>query len=120
MDIIPDSSSYLPKDSQTLTTIIDCQEYYLLKDSAIYKIFVGKNNAEIWIKNKNYFYSFNQNDLSILIRDQINSIDEAYDFIIHLFDLNQVYIKSISFHQEMKLVLIRLMLQLKICIKILM
>ena len=105
MDIIPDSSSYLPKDSQTLTTIIDCQEYYLLKDSAIFKIFVGKNNAEILIKNKNYFYSFNQNDLSILIRDQINTIDEAYDFIINLFDLNRVYIKSISFHQEMKLVL---------------
>lgn len=105
MDIFPDSSSYLPKDSQVLTTIIDCQEYYLLKDNAIYKLIIGKNNAEIFIKNKNYIFSFNQNDLSILIRAQINTIDEAYDYIINIFDLNQVYIKSILIHQEMKLVL---------------
>ena len=59
MDIFPDSSSYLPKDSQVLTTIIDCQEYYLLKDNAIYKLIIGKNNAEIFIKNKNYIFFSN-------------------------------------------------------------
>ena len=105
MDITPDSSSYLPKDSQILSTILDCQEYYLLKDNSIYKLIVAKNNTEVFIKNKNYFFSFNQNDLSILVRAQLNSIDEAYNFIINLFDLNQVNILSISVHKEMKLLL---------------
>ena len=105
MDITPDSSSYLPKDSQILSTILDCQEYYLLKDNSIYKLAVAKNNTEVFIKNKNYFFSFNQNDLSILVRAQLNSIDEAYNFIINLFDLNQVNILSISVHKEMKLLL---------------
>ena len=104
-DIAPDSSSYLPKDSPTLSTIIDCQEYYLLNNNCVYKIIIGKNNTEVFIKNKNYFFSFNQKDLSILIRTQLNTIDEAYDFIINLFDLNKVHILSITLHKEMKLLL---------------
>ena len=44
MDTSPISSSYLPTNSQTLSVLIDTQEYFLINDNIIYKIIIGKNS----------------------------------------------------------------------------
>ena len=105
MDEAPNSSSYLPTNSQTLSLLIDTQEYFLVNDDIIYKIVIGKNNFEIFIKNKNYMFTFNENDLSILTKEKFNSIDEAYDFIIDLFEENKVIISNITIKKEIKLIM---------------
>ena len=105
MDEAPNSSSYLPTNSQTLSLLIDSQEYFLVNDDIIYKIVIGKNNFEIFIKNKNYMFTFNENDLSILTKKKFISIDEAYDFIIDLFEENKVSISNITIKKEIKLIM---------------
>ena len=105
MDIVPNSSSYLPTNSQTLSLLIESQEYFLIYENIIYKIVIGKNTNEIFIKNKNYIFTFNENDLSILTNTRFNSIDEAYDFINILFEENRVIIKSIAINKEIKLLI---------------
>ena len=105
MDTSPISSSYLPTNSQTLSLLIDTQEYFLINDNIIYKIIIGKNSNEIFIKNKNYMFTFNENDLTILTHIKFNSIDEAYDFLIDLFEENRVKIQNIIIKKEMKLII---------------
>ena len=105
MEIIPNSSSYLPNNSQSLTSIVDCQEYYLINENVVYKIIIGRNIYELFIKCKNYLFIFNQNDLSILSKIKFNSINEAYEFIRNIFEENQVFIKTININKEMKLIL---------------
>ena len=105
MDIAPNSSSYLPTNSQTLSILLDTQEFFLINEDIIYKIVIGKNAFEIFIKNKNYMFTFNENDLSILAKIKFNSIDEAYDYITNLFEENKATIKNISLNKEMKLVI---------------
>ena len=105
MDILPNSSSYLPSNSQTLSILIDTQEYFLINENIIYKLVIGKNSFEIFIKNRNYMFTFNENDLSILAKQKFNSIDEAYDFINFLFEENKAFITSIILNKEMKLLI---------------
>ena len=105
MDILPNSSSYLPSNSQTLSILIDTQEYFLINENIIYKLVIGKNGFEIFIKNRNYMFNFNENDLSILAKQKFNSIDEAYDFINYLFEENKACITSIVLNKEMKLLI---------------
>ena len=105
MDTAPISSSFLPTNSQTLSVLIDTQEYFLINDNIIYKIIIGKNSNEIFIKNKNYMFTFNENDLTILTHIKFNSIDEAYDFLIDLFEENRVIIQNIIIKKEMKLII---------------
>ena len=47
----------------------------------------------------------NENDLSILAKTKFNSIDEAYDFIVNLFEENRAFITGISLNKEMKLLI---------------
>ena len=105
MNVAPNSSSYLPTNSQTLSILIDCQEYFLINENIIYKFLVAKNPFEIFIKNRNYMFTFNENDLSILSGIKFSSIDEAYDFLTNLFEENKVLIKTIVLYKEIKLII---------------
>ena len=117
-NVVPISSSYLPTNSQTLSVLIDTQEYFLINDNIIYKIIIGKNSNEIFIKNKNYMLTFNENDLSILTKIKFTSIDEAYDYLIDLFEENKVIIQTIIIKKEMKLIIkIELEKEIKITLK---
>ena len=72
------------------------EEYYLTKDNTIYKVIVGKLNNTIIINCKRYETTFKNNELSILTKQELNSIDEEYEFIINLFEDNKVSIKEIK------------------------
>ena len=102
MEETQDKNNY---NSESFEDIIDFQEYYLLKDYTINKIIIGKNKNEIFIKCKNYIISFNQIELSTLINIQINSLDDAFKFIINIFEDNNVNISKIIKNEEIKLIM---------------
>ena len=78
------------------------QEYFLIKESVIYKIIIEKFEDNIIMKCKNYMTTFNLNDL--LIKEMtFNSIDEIYECITNIFDENKVEIKNIIKKKEIKL-----------------
>ena len=84
-------------------TDIEYEEYYLNKSNIIYKIIVGKNKNNIFIKNKKYLLDFNNKELSLLINTTFNTMDIAYEYIINLFEENNVFIEKIIKNKEMKL-----------------
>ena len=81
------------------------KEYYLIKDNIVYKIIIGKTENEVFIQSKNYIISFNHNDFSILIKKRLNSINEAYIFILNIFEKNEVRIKNISLNESMIIII---------------
>ena len=85
--------------------IIDCQEYFLLKDNIINKIIIGEIKNEIFIKCRNYFISFNLIELLMLIKIKFNSLNKAYFFIINLFEYNKVTISKIIENEEIQLIM---------------
>ena len=84
--------------------LIEFEEYYLIKDNNAYKIIVEKRSNEIIFKCKNYETKLYNNDLSVIIKSKFNSIDEAYDYIINLFNENKAKIKYILIKKEIKLI----------------
>ena len=85
--------------------IFDYEEYYLIKEKVGYKFIVGKRSNDIIIKCKNYELTFNNKDLSILTKSIINTIDDAYLFIINIFEENEVIIKDIFINKTITLLL---------------
>ena len=85
--------------------ILKYDEFYLIKENNAYKIIIEELNNEILIKYKNYEIKLNNNDLSILSKSIINTIDEAYQYTINLFEYNKVIIKEIIINKSIKLYL---------------
>ena len=88
-------NSSLFRKTNIFEGIIDYQEYFILKDNIINKIIIGKNKNEIFIKCKLYIISFNHNELSKLVNSEINSLDDAFIFIMNIFEDNKVKIIKI-------------------------
>ena len=81
---------------------IEYEEYFLFKDNIIYKIVISKIEGMINIKCKNYFTNLCLNDL--LIDDiELDSIDDAYEYLINIFEENNVTINNIEINKQMKL-----------------
>ena len=85
--------------------IIEHEEYYLMKENNIYKFIIGKEENELIIKCKNYEIKLNNNDLSILSKSILNSVDDSYEFIINIFEENKVKIKNITINKTIQLLL---------------
>ena len=83
--------------------LIEYEEYYLIKENIVYKMIIGKKEDEVIIKCKNYKINININDLSIMIKKELKTIDEAYQFIINSFEYNKVIISEITIHEEIKI-----------------
>ena len=84
-----------------------CQflEFFLIKENNAYKFIVGNLKDSILIKCKHYELLLNNTDLSTLIKKEINTIDEAYEYIVKIFDYNKVIIKEIKVNISIKLML---------------
>ena len=94
------------QDFQVSENILDCQEYYLIKDKRIYKIIIGQNNIYIFIKCNKYMILFNKEELSFLTKIKFENIDKAYEFLINIFEENKVYINNIIMNKSIQLIFI--------------
>ena len=92
-------------ENKKFENIINYEEYYLIKEKAGYKFIIGKRHNDIIIKCKNYELTFNNKDLSILIKSYLKTIDEAFLFIINIFEENKVIIKNIVMNKTITLIL---------------
>ena len=92
-------------ENKKFENIINYEEYYLIKEKAGYKFIIGKRLNDIIIKCKNYEFTFNNKDLSILIKSYLKTIDEAFLFIINIFEENKVIIKNIVMNKTITLIL---------------
>ena len=99
------SSDIINKYNIHLEIIDEYEEYYLIKENNVYKIIIGKENNFIFIKCKNYQILINNIGLSKIIKSMIQTIDEAYEFIINIFENNKVIIKDIKKNKYLKLIL---------------
>ena len=80
-------------------TILNSEEYYLIKENYAYQIIIEKSKNHITIKNKNYVNIFNFIKIDICFGNMFNTLDEYYDYLINLFDENKVSIKCINNHK---------------------
>ena len=86
-------------------TILEYEEYYLLKENIIYKISIEKTESEIFFKHKNYRINLNHKDLSLVMKTDFGSINEVYEYMIDKFEDNRIEIKKILKNKEMSLVI---------------
>ena len=94
-----------PKGNNSNEDILKLDEFYLIKENNAYKITIKELKDEILIKCKNYEIKINNNDLSFVSKTIINTIDEAYKFIINIFENNKVFIKEIKIKKSIKLLI---------------
>ena len=71
-------------------------EFYLIKENNVHKFIIETNQDELIVKHKNYSINMNKNDLSILTKCMFNTINDAYEYIINIFEQNKVTIKEIK------------------------
>ena len=95
----------ISNEENKFENLLDYEEYYLIKEKAGYKFIIGKRSKNIIIKCKNYELILNNNDLSILSKSIIKTIDDAYLFIINIFEENKVKIKDININKTISLLL---------------
>ena len=88
----PKTENNTPNEEQS--SDIDYNEFFVFKDSIIYKIFVGKDKNNITIQIKNYMISFNYYS-KYLPRFKFENIDDAYDYIVNIFEENKAKIDTI-------------------------
>ena len=101
--IIPNKSNL--NEYNIFENLFDYEEYYLIKEKIGYKFIIGKRANNIIIKCKNYELTLNNNDLSLLTKSILNTIDDAFLFIINIFEENKVIIKDIVFNKSIILLL---------------
>ena len=93
------------KNIKNINSNLIFQEYYIIKDNYAYKIIIEQNNANISIKSNNYINIFNLDNLSLLIKNTFYTLNNAYEYLINLFEENRVIIKNRIKNKEMKLIL---------------
>ena len=85
--------------------IIEYKEYHLTKENISYKVLVGKNESNIIISCNNYDINLKHNDFQNLAKCELKTNDNVYEYIINIFEKNNVYIKDIIANKMMKLFL---------------
>ena len=90
---------------QLFNNLYEFQEYYLIKEKNILKFMIGKRKTDIIIKCEKYEIEFSIDDLSFLTKTIFSNIDEAYVYIINLFENKKVEIKDIFNYKAIKLLL---------------
>jgi len=89
--------------NSNIDNIFEYQEFYLQAFNIIHKIIVCKKNEEVIIKSNKYELFLNYNELSTLTKLKFLSIDEAYNYLINLFDENKIVVKSILINKSIQI-----------------
>jgi hypothetical protein len=84
-----------PNPQYNAEQILLRNQYKALFNSNFYNIIIEKTNNNIIIRNNYYELKLNIQALSMLTNTMFNSIDQAYEFIINIFNQNKYYIKEI-------------------------
>ena len=81
--------------------IFEYQEFFILNNNSVIKITICKTNQEIIIKSNNYELRLNHENIEKLMQMKFDSIEQEYNFLINIFQLNSVIIKDIIVNKSM-------------------
>ena len=103
-----DSKTPIPKPDLSkmhikFENIIKCQDFDLIKDNIIYKIFIGIDKQYIIIKSRKYMIELDEKEFSSFIYKKIDNIEKAYDFMINSINEDNIYIKKIIKNKSINL-----------------
>ena len=100
-EIINDIDIYLKTNEKQL----DSKEYNLNKDNVKYNIKIAKTKDKIILNSINYEKKLNIDDLIKISKlfSICKSIDDAYEFLINLFNRNKIIIKEVNTNKSLKL-----------------
>lgn len=84
-----------PNPQYNVEQILIRSQYKAIFNSIFYNIIIEKTNNNIIIRNNYYELKLNIQALSLLTSTIFNSIDQAYEFIINIFNQNKFYIKEL-------------------------
>ena len=82
---------------------INYQEFFLFKDNNIYKIILEKNTSKICVSSGNYFKNYNLDELSKLFKINFFTLDNAYNFLVDLFEDYKVSINNKTKYKDLKI-----------------
>ena len=77
------------------------QEFFILNNNSVIKITICKTNKEIIIKSNNYELRLNHENMENLMQRKFDSIEQEYNFLLNIFQLNSVMIKEIIVNKSM-------------------
>ena len=77
------------------------QEFFILNNNSVIKITICKTNKEIIIKSNNYELRLNHENMENLMQMKFDSIEQEYNFLLNIFQLNSVMIKEIIVNKSM-------------------
>ena len=70
------------------------QEFFIIKGNNIHKIILEKNNNKISISSGNYYKNYNLKELSMLFKINFPSINDAFNYLVDLFEDYKVNINN--------------------------
>ena len=73
---------------------INYREFFIIKDNNIYKIILEKNTNKITISSGDYYKYYNLKELSSLLKNNFLSLNDAYNYLVDLFEDNKVRING--------------------------
>lgn len=93
------------KDDQTdkKEIIIESKEYTITNNDNVYKISINKTDKGVLIRSLNYESRLTIQDLTKMTKISLENLDEAYDFIIDVFDNDRAIIKEIELFKVFKI-----------------
>ena len=91
---------------ESFTNIINFKDLYLIKDNKVYKNLLGRSKNQILVKIQNYINHMSEQDLSTIVGKNINSLEQAYEFMMNSFEKNRISLKEIKINREIILALI--------------
>ena len=90
---------------ENLENLVYQEYFFMMKNFLIYKIKIGIIDDKIIIESGNYSITFNFKEINLLFKTEFSSIQNAYEYIINLFDENNYMIKEVNIKKEMILYL---------------
>ena len=82
--------------------VVDYYMIYLFENEQSYTIFIQIRNNHIIIKYDNYLISLDKNDISLLTKNNFETIEDAYEYIEDRFSFADTT-KNIINNKEMKI-----------------
>lgn len=80
---------------------INYQEFFILKDNNIYKFILEKNKDTVCLASGNYFKKIILEEIAAHFKINFFSIDNAYNYLVDLFEDNKVSINSKIKYKEL-------------------
>jgi hypothetical protein len=97
-----------------LENILDYQKFILSNITT--NILVGKRKDSIIIKTDEFKIELNIKELSSLFNNVFNNLNEAYSYIINLFELNKIFPEPIN-NESLTLIISEKEINIKIILK---